>query len=317
MLAAVIPRPGQSWFFKLVGPEKIVAKQREPFLALVRSIRLGSDNGPPQWDLPEGWSQQPGSGMRYATIRPVPEEPSVELSVIPLPTAGGNETDYVLSNINRWRNQLGLSAIAATELDAAPSLDESRATDTIIRVPLENDIAAIFVNLSGSRSASPGRGGPFSAGMTPRGPMVQRGAGDSATTSLTYDVPEGWKEAAASGIRKASFRISQGDQAAEITVIDLPESSLAANVNRWRGQIALPPLSPAEIDEQAKAIEIDGHPGHYLEMWGDEAAQPREAILAAIVNIDGQSWFIKLRGDAAVATAQRDAFRGFLESISF
>ncbi len=318
MLAAMIPRAGQSWFFKLVGPEATVAQQRESFLELVQSIQFKAGDGPPQWFLPEGWSQQPGSRMRYATIRPSPDDPTLELSVIPLPTAGGSETEYILSNINRWRDQLGLSPIAAEDLEAALPIDEADAATAIIRVSLSEDIEAIVVDISGTSTPSTGRGGPFASGMAqPQGPMTQGGAAPQTATSLTYDVPEGWQEEAVSGMRKASFRVTLDDQSAEISVIDLPESPLAANVNRWRGQIALPALSPAEIEEQAEAIEIDGHPGHYVEMWADDSAPRREAILAVIVNVDGKSWFIKLRGDADVAQAQREAFRDFLESINF
>ncbi len=317
MLAAVIPKPGQSWFFKLVGPEDSIAGLREPFLELIRSIRMEAGDGPPQWEMPQGWSQQPGSGMRYATVRPLPDEPTIELTVIPLPTASGSEAEYVLSNINRWRDQLGLSPIGAAELEGARPIDEAQANDAIIQVPLGDDLRAIFVDISGRSSPSQGRGGPFAKGMAPRGPMPPTRAAGPTTNSLTYDAPESWAEGAVDGMRKASFRVTQGDQSAEITVIDLPESSLAANVNRWRGQIELPPLAPEEIDAQAETIEIDGHPGYYIEMWADESAPRRKAILVAIVNVDGKSWFIKLRGDTDVATAQRDAFRSFIESISF
>lgn len=337
MLAAVVPQAEQSWFFKLMGPEALVAKQRKPFLELIRSIQVEGADAPPQWELPEGWTQEQGSGMRFATIHPLPDEPTVELTVIPLPTAGDDETEYVISNINRWRNQLGLGPMAAAELEAAKTIDDAGESDAILRVPLGDELEAVVVDISGTSAPSTGAAGPFAAGgmqgpMVPQGPVAPQGpmppqgspVGSPSSrptaksaSSLKYEVPEAWTEKTPDGIRKAAFQIDQDGKSAEVTVIDLPESGLVPNVNRWRGQIGLAPLSPAEIDQQVEAIEIDGHAGHYVEMWTDESAPKPEAILAAIVSIDGQSWFIKLQGDAALAEAERDAFRAFYESIRF
>jgi len=57
------------------------------------------------WKLPAGWTDEAGSGMRYATIKPT--TPKVDVSVIVLPGPAGGE----LANVNRWRGQLGLQPI--------------------------------------------------------------------------------------------------------------------------------------------------------------------------------------------------------------
>ncbi len=54
------------------------------------------------WALPKGWTQERGSGMRFATIRTAE---GLEISVVTLGGAAGGE----LANVNRWRGQLGLS----------------------------------------------------------------------------------------------------------------------------------------------------------------------------------------------------------------
>ncbi len=61
-----------------------------------------------QWTLPEGWTQEPGSGMRAATLKP-PVAGKVDVSVVMLPGTAGGE----LANVNRWRNQLGLPPLDA------------------------------------------------------------------------------------------------------------------------------------------------------------------------------------------------------------
>lgn len=39
VLGAIVPHAGSTWFFKLTGPDPLVARQREAFFAFVRTIR--------------------------------------------------------------------------------------------------------------------------------------------------------------------------------------------------------------------------------------------------------------------------------------
>ena len=58
------------------------------------------------WTLPKGWTENKGSGMRYATLQPsVPGK--TEVSIVMLSGTVGGE----LANVNRWRGQIGLSAV--------------------------------------------------------------------------------------------------------------------------------------------------------------------------------------------------------------
>jgi len=58
------------------------------------------------WDLPKGWSEAPGNGMRFATLKP-PVPGKIDVSVVMLPGLAGGE----LGNVNRWRNQIGLPPV--------------------------------------------------------------------------------------------------------------------------------------------------------------------------------------------------------------
>jgi hypothetical protein len=60
------------------------------------------------WTLPKGWTNKPASGMRVGSFSgPCSDGSPVDVSVIPLSGAAGGE----LSNVNRWRDQLGLPPI--------------------------------------------------------------------------------------------------------------------------------------------------------------------------------------------------------------
>ena len=100
MLAAIVPQEGQAWFFKLTGPEASVAQHTEAFESFVKSIRFsGTAKVKPEWDLPEGWTQQPGSEMRYATI--LVGAGALELTVTRLVAEHPDSVGYLLANINR------------------------------------------------------------------------------------------------------------------------------------------------------------------------------------------------------------------------
>lgn len=70
------------------------------------------------WTLPEGWTEEAGSGVRYATI--VAGE--VEIAVTTFPGDVGG----LLANVNRWRAQVGLGPI---EADALPQATQAVTRD--------------------------------------------------------------------------------------------------------------------------------------------------------------------------------------------
>ncbi len=115
MLAALVLQADRAWYFKAAGPKALVGEYAEAFRSFIKSIRF--EDGQPQWTVPEGWRQKGESGMRFATLEFGPADKSLELTVIPLPIPPGDRSAYVLSNVNRWRQQVNLEPIAAAELD--------------------------------------------------------------------------------------------------------------------------------------------------------------------------------------------------------
>jgi hypothetical protein len=142
LLGAIIPRGQKYWFFKVTGPPDALAPHAESFTAFVESIRFGAgDDAEPTWTLPDGWQQEPGSGMRLASIRLEPNDPTLVMSVIPLAFFESDGDAYVLSNVNRWRRQVGLSEI-----------DSSQLSDETTTVSLDG-ATAVVVDLTGGNTA--------------------------------------------------------------------------------------------------------------------------------------------------------------------
>ena len=72
----------------------------------------------PEWKAPEGWEERPASGPRVATFAVKGEgEAELDVSVTRFPGSMGGP----LANLNRWRRQLGLEAIAANQLSGHAS----------------------------------------------------------------------------------------------------------------------------------------------------------------------------------------------------
>lgn len=77
---------------------------------------------------------------------------------------------------------------------------------------------------------------------------------------LTWTTPPGWRRHGGGGMRYATLRLGAKGKGLEITIIKLgaEAADVRQNLDRWRGQIALPPLK----DEQYRALrdnsEVDG-----------------------------------------------------------
>lgn len=68
-----------------------------------------SPSSPITYQLPPGWTQQPGADMRFATLNG-PEHMQIAITVFPGDVGGP------LANVNRWRRQMDLPPIAQDQL---------------------------------------------------------------------------------------------------------------------------------------------------------------------------------------------------------
>ena len=141
-----------------------------------------------------------------------------------------------------------------------------------------------------------------------------------AQPGLHWEAPPGWQAQEASGLRAASFLApGPGGATADVSVVTFggPGGDTLANINRWRGQLKLAPISAGELPSQVSALE--GPAGHFsiADIRG-EPAQGKAAvrILGAWLVEPGQVWFFKMMGPEDVVEAQKDVFYGFLRSVA-
>lgn len=154
------------------------------------------------------------------------------------------------------------------------------------------------------------------AAMPPDHPEVSGSGPD-----LQWKLPSGWEEVPPGQMRLASFRVAgTNGEPADVSIVPLPgmAGGDVNNVNRWRGQIGLPPVPPEDLDKLAQPVEIAGQPGQLYDQSGTVAASgDKTRILAAILRREGTAWFFKMMGDDGLVAQQKPNFIEFLKSLRF
>jgi hypothetical protein len=137
-----------------------------------------------------------------------------------------------------------------------------------------------------------------------------------AVAEVDWEAPKGWKELAPAPLRRAGYRLQDAEGTAEITVAAFPGNTggLAANVNRWRGQLALPPASEEDIHASVRAMPSPAGSFLLVDLKG-AGEKTSQATSAAILALAGESWFFKMSGDGTQVEKQKKAFASFLRSV--
>jgi len=289
-----------------------------------------------EWTTPSGWEQKAPSSMRYGSFAiPGKNGTQADLSVISLAGDAGG----VLANINRWRNQLGLPPITEAQLsgnftqvdvlDAKVILvDFAKDKTRMLAAILPHGPSTWFFKMTGDNSlveAQKTRFTEFLKSLRFTGPAAPPMMGDampspSGVSETKWKAPAGWKEMAASGMRKGSFLVNDKGMQADISIISLPGSAggFLPNVNRWRGQISMPPMTEGEFANAASYFEAREGRALLVDMLSPtvlENKKSRTRLIGSILVKGGQCWFFKMMGDDALVESQKQAFIGFVKSV--
>jgi hypothetical protein len=216
MLGAIVPFNGATWFFKLVGPDALVAAEKSSYLAMLQTVK----------------------------------------------------------------------ASTSAPADAAQPVAAPTAPAAATMPPPAADMAGTAV-----RTAS----GP----------------------GLKWSAPAHWQNIPASGMRTGTFRATGADGAtAELAITAFPGDvgGELANVNRWRGQLQLPPITAAELPAAITRLSAHGLNIAVVEFTGGTAAAPQR-LLGASVPVDGATWFFKFTGPPALIEQEKPAFLAFIQTL--
>ena len=163
--------------------------------------------------------------------------------------------------------------------------------------------AAIPAGMAGG----PGAGTPDGSDVPPPPPT---------SGGLRWTLPKGWTESAGGQMRYATLKPPvAGRVDASVVVLPGPAGGELANVNRWRNQIGLPPVDDAALTGARRVVKTKAGPLHVYDFTSD--GDPRNRVVAGLTSAKGNTWFVKLNGDAAAVAAARTDFLELLGSLRF
>jgi len=130
--------------------------------------------------------------------------------------------------------------------------------------------------------------------------------------------PPGWDELPPTSMRLANYGVGAEGEC-YLTILGGGGGGVHGNVNRWRDQMGLGEISPAEV-EALPRVNLLGRDAYLLELEGAYRGMGTEvrdgwALRGAILGSDRFTIFVKFTGPLEVVRLQRDAFDAFCASI--
>lgn len=142
-----------------------------------------------------------------------------------------------------------------------------------------------------------------------------------AASTLRWTTPPGWNELTPTSMRAANFRPGASAEAeCYLTLLAGDAGGLAANVNRWRGQLGLA-AERADVLAALPRVPFLGAQGQLVEFSGtwrgmDGKASRTEWSLLGVLLVDPRgSAFLKMTGPRAVIEQERANFLALAESF--
>ncbi len=153
---------------------------------------------------------------------------------------------------------------------------------------------------------APGSDMAGGAAAVPPPPQVEGG--------LRWTLPSGWKESRGGQMRFATLTPPvSGKVDVSVIVLPGPAGGELANVNRWRNQIGLPPLAEGELAASRKPLRSKAGELSVYDFSSGGATKTR--TIAGLTSADGNTWFVKMTGDAESVASASPAFLELLGSL--
>ena len=293
---------------------------------------------------PEGWTQQPSdqfSLVKFAVQGKDGTAANITVSALP--------PSEEAANVNRWRRQVGLEPASAEEVaklrepakigghDAALFDILGTAPDTQKKTRIVAALAQLgddmwFFKMTGDAGLVaeqkpafakfmatfplPGHNHPIEETTpAPTAPPAKADAPPPAQTepaaasSGRWKTPASWKEEAPGAMQEAKFAAASGKAVVTISIFPGETGGLRANVDRWRRQIGLGPISDEELPKVQTPLDLPGATATVVDMNGKE-----QRLVVALVVRGESSWFFKLLGEPAAVESEKKAFLEFVKT---
>jgi hypothetical protein len=165
-------------------------------------------------------------------------------------------------------------------------------------------------------SPAPAAGGPaMGSPMMPASGQVSAPPPPVEGSRLAWTLPARWTESTGGGGMRYATLKAPVDGRIDVSVTVLPGEAGGelANVNRWRGQIGLPAMDAAALAAARAPLRTKAGTVSIYDFTSDGSAKSR--LVAGLTVVDGNTWFVKMTGDAAAVAAARPDFLRIVESL--
>jgi hypothetical protein len=304
------------------------------------------------WTTPAGWVQVPPSEMRVGSFKIADANgKQAEVSIVPLSGMAGGDfanvnrwrgqvglpsaADDILQNAAETVQAGGQSAQFFDLVGVNTATGE---TNRIIAAIQHRDGTSWFFKMTGNAELVEQQkpvfidflktlsflSGAAQAALPPGHPAT----GDVNTTQAAgpishegqpnWAIPASWQEVSAGSFLVAKFTIA-GDDGGTIATVNVSQSvgeggGLMPNVNRWRGQLDLPPTNEA----LAVTFSFPGGQGQVVSVNGTDAQTGKPAeIQAVVVSLSDRTYFYKLMGDPKIVNVHKQEFITFVKGAKY
>ena len=110
-------------------------------------------------------------------------------------------------------------------------------------------------------------------------------------------------------MQDAKFSAADGKAIITLSILGSASGSLRANIDRWRGQIGLGPVTDAELEKIATPLDLPDAKATIVDMTG-----PKQKMISIIVPRGDRAWFFKMMGEPDAVTAEKSRLIEFVKS---
>lgn len=158
------------------------------------------------------------------------------------------------------------------------------------------------------------------AGVAPAAPAAESEGKAITAGDVKFVAPADWKEDPTPRMmRLTTLKVGEGDKTAEVIVTKLngPAGGMLENLNRWRGQVGLPPL-PSVDEAKIPKVKVDGKDAMLFDMAGPDEKKPAKRQIQVVAPRDAAgTYYIKIIGEASLVEAQKAKFDKMLSTVEF
>jgi hypothetical protein len=190
------------------------------------------------------------------------------LLVAPLLGCGSKEAVYHY-RIPKRELLYAANHVEKTEAPADRSAPSAQPADRLLGAIVPHGAQTWYFKMTGPMDLVASQGAVFRQ-------LIESIRFENEQSPPQWKLPESWKEVAGAGQRLATLSVDVEGQTLEVSVTQLATApsanSLLDNVNRWRGQMQLPPITEDQLPNETITLSLAGGQATLVNLLGSFAS---------------------------------------------